>query len=60
MFGIEGLHDSFRRHLEAPLEERVRRIVEDLARFRGSALIKDDQTLLALRVRRNRAVTGRA
>jgi hypothetical protein len=48
MFGIEGLHEAFLRHIDRPLDEMVRHIVEDLTGFRGTALIKDDQTLLAL------------
>lgn len=48
MFGIEGLHEAFLKHIDRPLDEMVSRIVEDLKEFRGTALVKDDQTLLAL------------
>jgi serine phosphatase RsbU (regulator of sigma subunit) len=48
MFGIDGLREAFRRHLDLPLNEMLRRIVKELAGFRGTALVKDDQTLLAL------------
>ena len=48
MFGVEGLIASFREHIELPLDEMVTRIVRDLTRFRGTAIVKDDQTLLAL------------
>lgn len=48
MFGIDRLHAAFRAHLDAPVRERVRRIVDELHRWRGTALVKDDQTLLAL------------
>jgi sigma-B regulation protein RsbU (phosphoserine phosphatase) len=48
MFGDDRLVRAFRRHLERPLADMVDRIVEDLNDFRGPALVKDDQTLLAL------------
>jgi hypothetical protein len=48
MFGTEGLLQAFRVHLDRPLGEMVNCIVDDLCRFRGPALTKDDQTLLAL------------
>lgn len=48
MFETEGLLEAFRRHIDAPLDEMIQSIVEELARFRGDALVKDDQTLLAL------------
>ena len=48
LFGINGLHEAFRKHIDLPLDEMVSRIVKNLTRFRGTALVKDDQTLLAL------------
>jgi serine phosphatase RsbU (regulator of sigma subunit) len=48
MFGIDGLHETFLRHIDLPLDDMVSRIVEELTDFRGAALVKDDQTLLAL------------
>lgn len=48
MFETAGLHRAFRRYLDAPLDEMVRGIVDELTSFRGAALVKDDQTLLAL------------
>jgi hypothetical protein len=48
MFDIDGLHAAFNRHLGLPLEQMLRRIVADLETFRGEALVKDDQTLIAL------------
>ncbi len=48
MFEVEGLEKAFRRHLDASLDDMVRAIVQEVARFRGDALVKDDQTLLAL------------
>jgi serine phosphatase RsbU (regulator of sigma subunit) len=48
MFGIDGLHESFLRHMELPLDDMVERIIASLSKFRATALIKDDQTLLAL------------
>lgn len=48
MFGNDRLVRAFRRHLERPLAYMVGRIVDDLNDFRGPALVKDDQTLLAL------------
>jgi serine phosphatase RsbU (regulator of sigma subunit) len=48
MFGTDGLLRAFRNNLDRPLDDMVRRIVDELGRFRGSALTKDDQTLLAL------------
>jgi sigma-B regulation protein RsbU (phosphoserine phosphatase) len=48
MFGTARLLQAFRSRLDQPLDEMVRGIVDELVRFRGAALIKDDQTLLAL------------
>jgi len=48
MFGVEGLHGAFLRYLDMPLDERVFGIIGELTKFRGAALVKDDQTLLAL------------
>jgi len=48
MFGHDRLLRAFRKHLERPLADMVAGIVEDLSDFRGEALIKDDQTLLAV------------
>lgn len=48
MFEIDRLHRAFTRYIELPLEELLRRIVTDLETFRGDALVKDDQTLIAL------------
>jgi serine phosphatase RsbU (regulator of sigma subunit) len=48
MFGDDRLVRAFRKYLELPLDDMVTRIVEDLSDFRGPALVKDDQTLLAL------------
>ena len=45
------LHEAFRRYADAPLEELVRGIVSELTSFRGTALVKDDRTLLALDLR---------
>lgn len=51
MFETAGLEVAFQRHVDAPLEELVRSVVDELARFRGAAIVKDDQTLLALEFR---------
>lgn len=48
MFGTERLLRAFKQHLELPLKEMISEIITDLNRFRRSALVKDDQTLLAL------------
>lgn len=48
MFGVQGLVAAFQRAIDAPVDEMVRRIIEELRSFRGSAQIKDDQTLLGL------------
>jgi serine phosphatase RsbU (regulator of sigma subunit) len=48
MYGSTRLIEAFRRYLELPLAEMLNKIVEQLERFRGSAMVKDDQTLLAL------------
>jgi serine phosphatase RsbU (regulator of sigma subunit) len=48
MFGPARLLHAFWRHLELPLNEMLAKIVEELSRFRSTALVKDDQTLLAL------------
>ena len=48
MYNTEGLHRAFLRYMDLPLDEMVRRIIADLTAFRGAALVKDDQTLIAL------------
>jgi serine phosphatase RsbU (regulator of sigma subunit) len=48
MFGVAGLVKAFQRTIDAPVDEMVRPIIEELRSFRGSAQVKDDQTLLAL------------
>ncbi|MHC4224970.1 MAG: PP2C family protein-serine/threonine phosphatase [Planctomycetota bacterium] len=48
MFGSDRLSQAFRKHLERPLDDMLAGIVNDLSDFRGSALVKDDQTLLAV------------
>ena len=48
MFGIDGLHEAFRRYMDLPLDDLLNRILHDLTGFRDTALVKDDQTLLAL------------
>lgn len=53
MFGVTGLVGAFQRAIDAPVHEMVRRIIEELQSFRGSAQVKDDQTLLAVHFARN-------
>jgi hypothetical protein len=48
MFGTARLVRAFRRYLDIPLDELLAKIVRELNGFRRSALVKDDQTLLAL------------
>jgi serine phosphatase RsbU (regulator of sigma subunit) len=48
MFGIERLLHAFQRHLELSLEDMLASIIGELNSFRSSAIVKDDQTLLAL------------
>ncbi|MFT7535334.1 MAG: serine phosphatase RsbU (regulator of sigma subunit) [Hyphomicrobiaceae bacterium] len=48
MFGVTGLVEAFQRAIDEPVDEMVRKIIEELRSFRGSAQVKDDQTLLAL------------
>jgi serine phosphatase RsbU (regulator of sigma subunit) len=48
MFGTDRLLRVFRRHLELPLEHMLGKIIAEFNRFRSAALVKDDQTLLAL------------
>jgi serine phosphatase RsbU (regulator of sigma subunit) len=48
MFGTVRLLQAFRKHIELPLDNMLAKIVEELNRFRRSALVKDDQTLLAI------------
>lgn len=48
MFGTARLVRAFRRYLDMPLDEMLAKIVRELNGFRRSALVKDDQTLLAL------------
>lgn len=51
MFATRRLEAVFHRHAKAPLADLVNAVVEALTAFRGSALVKDDQTLLALEFR---------
>lgn len=48
MYGTERLIRVFQESSELDLEAVVRRILDDLNAFRGDALVKDDQTLIAL------------
>jgi serine phosphatase RsbU (regulator of sigma subunit) len=48
MFGTDRLLRAFQHHLELPLEDMIAEIMVELNSFRGPALVKDDQTLLAL------------
>ncbi|MDJ0815548.1 MAG: PP2C family protein-serine/threonine phosphatase [Desulfobacterales bacterium] len=48
MFDTQRLLDAFQRHLELPLDKMIAAIIGELNHFRGPALVKDDQTLLAL------------
>lgn len=48
MFGTARLVRAFRRYLDMPLDEMLAKILRELNGFRGAALVKDDQTLLAL------------
>jgi sigma-B regulation protein RsbU (phosphoserine phosphatase) len=51
MFGVERLDAFLEAHRDAPAQGLVARLVEEVARFTGSAPQKDDQTILALQVR---------
>ena len=48
MYGTARLVRAFQRYIDLPLDEMLASIVGELNRFRGAALVKDDQTLLAL------------
>ena len=48
IFGVDRLLDVFRRTEGFPVEETRRAVLEELEAFRGSALVKDDRTLLTL------------
>lgn len=48
MYGTERLIKIFRDTLTLDLDDMLRGIVEDLVAFRGDALVKDDQTMIAL------------
>lgn len=48
MFGTVRLLKAFLSHLKLPLDNMLEKIVEELNRFRRQALVKDDQTLLAI------------
>lgn len=48
MYGEERLLETFRASLDVDVERMVQRIIEDLTTFRGSAIVKDDQTLFAV------------
>ncbi len=48
MFGVRGLSRAFRAAIDLPVEQMLDRIIAKLRAFQGSALAKDDQTLLAI------------
>ncbi|MFT5080845.1 MAG: hypothetical protein ACI84E_001503 [Planctomycetota bacterium] len=48
MFGTDRLIQTFNAAHDLQLDAMVDRIVQDLNTFRGDALVKDDQTLIAL------------
>jgi PAS domain-containing protein len=48
MFGEDGLEREFLRTIARPLPEMLEQICACVEAFRGPALVKDDQTLLAL------------
>jgi sigma-B regulation protein RsbU (phosphoserine phosphatase) len=48
MYGTARLVEAFRTSLELDLDATLRHIVADLDAFRGEALVKDDQTMIAL------------
>jgi sigma-B regulation protein RsbU (phosphoserine phosphatase) len=48
MFGTARLVQAFRRYIDRPLDEMLGKIVMEMNDFRSAALVKDDQTLLAL------------
>jgi hypothetical protein len=48
MFNVAGLERVFRENLHRPLTQTVEQIVQAIESFRGAAITKDDQTLLAI------------
>jgi hypothetical protein len=48
MYGTERLLAAFRGALDQDVDAMIRRIVEDVTAFRGDAIVKDDQALIAL------------
>ena len=48
MFGVERLQQAFHLHQGLPLEKMLARIIQHLKEFQQRALVKDDQTVLAL------------
>lgn len=48
MYGTERLIRVFQESIRRPLDAVVSAILDDLEAFRGGALVKDDQTLIAL------------
>lgn len=51
MFTVAGLQRVFQQNLDRPLTELVEQIVRTVEQFRGEAITKDDQTLLAMECR---------
>ncbi|MFT5733109.1 MAG: hypothetical protein ACJA0P_002229 [Planctomycetota bacterium] len=47
LFGTDRLIQSFHASLDLDLDAMVDRIIQDVNAFRGDALVKDDQTLIA-------------
>lgn len=50
MFGLAGVERAFRRAIDWPLPQMVEAIRSEVEAFRGDALVKDDQALLAIDV----------
>jgi len=48
MFGVARLQQAFHEHQRLPLDKMLSRIIQDLKEFQQRALVKDDQTALAL------------
>lgn len=48
LFGVDRLLEVFHRTVHLPIEETLRTVLQELETFRGSALIKDDRTLVAI------------
>ena len=50
-FGEKRLHDSFKKHIERPLDQMIRSIINDVKKFMGKSKFYDDLAIVAVEYR---------